>query len=189
MGFYRITLKRSERINSKQQNFFLIGLPGSGKSTLGKSLADFLSLRFVDLDEEIERHTGAPIRKIMEESGEDYFRTTEQHCLSRVLNFQPGFVLACGGGTPCFFDNLPRMQASGLVIFLNPPLELIAQRLMDSGFADRPLLAGADDLSGKISRLYALRSKFYLQADIIYPGFSAEELAIRISVAGTSEGN
>ena len=84
---------------------YLIGLPGSGKTTMGKQLASILEIPFFDLDAEIENQAGKSIPELFKEEGEDFFREKERSCLRSFLN-RDNFILATGGGTPCFFDNL-----------------------------------------------------------------------------------
>ncbi|MFM8739263.1 MAG: shikimate kinase, partial [Cytophagales bacterium] len=96
---------------------FLIGLPGSGKTTLGKQLAERLNIRFVDLDTEIEKSEGESIALIFKRFGEDHFRKAESTQLQKWANLNEDFVMATGGGAPCFFDNMEVMNQSGTTIF------------------------------------------------------------------------
>lgn len=154
---------------------FLTGLPGSGKSTLGKKLAQHLDLSFYDLDVLAEEQEGRKIREIFSESGEDYFRRLERTCLEKVLSYPAGMVLATGGGTVCFFDNLQRMKAAGLVVFLDVSPEEIATRMSSEANPDRPLFQGKDVLLHLI-KLREQRISFYQQAGIIFRGSSEQEL-------------
>ncbi len=160
---------------------FLTGMPGSGKSTLGRALSDLLKLRFFDLDNLITSLEGSGIPKIIAEQGEDYFRRTEQRALHHLLTNESNYLLACGGGTPCFFDNQDRMLARGLVVFLDVPLNTITERLQLAGTSGRPLLGGTKSLELKIKELYENRLHCYLRANRVYRGNSAEELAKLIS--------
>ena len=92
-------------------NIFLIGFMGCGKSSLGKRLARRLNYRFVDLDEEIERQTGRSIAEIFSRDGENYFRQLEANIL-RQIEWSMPTVVATGGGTPCYFDNMKIGRAS-----------------------------------------------------------------------------
>lgn len=118
---------------------FLIGMPGSGKSTLGKVLADKLMLDFFDLDKEIEKSEGLSVQEIFHEKGEEYFRLKEREALLEVTAHHHSFIMATGGGAPCFHQSLDFMLANGKVLFLDVSLSTIFQRVQNS--TDRPLLA------------------------------------------------
>ncbi|MEM8967400.1 MAG: shikimate kinase, partial [Bacteroidota bacterium] len=105
---------------------FLVGLPGSGKSTLGKQLAEKLDLPFIDLDDIIEAEARQPIRKIFARQGEDYFRRLEQKTLLDTISQNSDFVMATGGGATCFFDNMQKMNDAGTTIFVDTPITEIA---------------------------------------------------------------
>ena len=154
----------------------LIGLPGSGKTSLGKQLANRMNLPFLDLDEELEREYGKSIPEMFREEGEDVFRLMEQACLQRTLAKGIDMVLATGGGTPCFFDNLIWLKEAGTLVFLNPPIEVIAERRLGIEENTRPLLSGEGNLSDKLRALYEARIPFYQKAEITYAGSDANEL-------------
>ena len=155
---------------------YLIGLPGSGKTTLGKQLASILEIPFFDLDAEIERQTGKSIPTLFEEEGEDYFREKERSCLQAFLNRQD-FILATGGGTPCFFDNLDQMLEFGIVVFLNPSMDEILSRLDAEEMKTRPLFSDSESIAGKLQRLLDARIDFYQRAQITWSGSEVSELA------------
>src|SRR5947207_14326757 len=106
---------------------FLLGLPGSGKTTLGKALARSLGLSFVDLDLEIEKSEGMLIPEIFKTKKEDYFRKAEAAQLKHWSLSDREFVMATGGGAPCFFDNLETIKAAGRSFFLDVPASEIAE--------------------------------------------------------------
>jgi shikimate kinase len=151
---------------------FLLGLPGSGKTTLGKKLATTLQLPFVDLDKEIERKEGKPIREIFAEKKEDYFRKVESAELKRWCDSADDFVMATGGGAPCFFDNLEVINRSGKSIFLDVPASEIVRRMSLGPIEKRPLLAagGKDGLKDSIEFLRSNRLSYYRQAAITLSG-------------------
>ncbi|MEP2025618.1 shikimate kinase, partial [Reichenbachiella sp.] len=95
------------------QKIFLIGMPGSGKSTLGKELAEKLGRNFFDLDAEIERMAGWVIPDIFAQVGEDYFRELENSVLLMLIRLNEPAVIATGGGAPCFYDNIDQMNLAG----------------------------------------------------------------------------
>ena len=145
---------------------FLIGMPGSGKTTLGKRLAKEMLTPFVDLDKEIERREGKSVQQLFTERGEDYFRQVESKELTEWAASAKSFVMATGGGTPCFFEGIKVINQSGLSIFLDVPLSTLLSRLGKK--TDRPLL-NADDLEEKkekLSKLLANRTQYYQQANI-----------------------
>lgn len=161
---------------------YLIGLPGSGKSFLGKLLADEAKLPFIDLDQEIEQEAGVPIRKIFSEKGEVYFRSLEAVAL-RQQSKAAEFVMACGGGTPCFHENMKFIHSSGKSIFLNPPLTEIINRFNTEEKENRPLLSGTspEQLEEKLKMLLSKRISFYTQANITLTDYpSPAEILARL---------
>jgi shikimate kinase len=142
---------------------FLIGLPGSGKTTLGKKVASSLNIPFLDLDQEIELQEQKSVAEIFAQHGENAFREKESNCLKRLANSENNFVMATGGGSPCFFNNLEVMNNAGTTIFLNPPLSEIASRLYKTDLNARPLFAGlqGDQIIEKLNVLLSKRILFY----------------------------
>jgi shikimate kinase len=155
---------------------FLVGMPGSGKSTLGRPLAEGLNLPFVDLDAEIEAKEQATIPSIFEAKGEVYFREVESELLKKWASSSDSFVLATGGGAPCFHHGMDIINASGISIFLDVALEeLLARTFHDS---NRPLLLSGDDIQAKeerIKNLYETRLPIYEQAHISLENASVED--------------
>lgn len=145
---------------------FLIGMPGSGKTTLGKRLAKEMLLPFVDLDKEIEKREGKSVQQVFAENGEDYFRQVESKELTAWAGSSKSFVMATGGGTPCFFEGIKVINQSGLSIFLETPLSTLLSRLEKK--TDRPLLNAADakEKKEKLASLLNARNQFYHQANI-----------------------
>lgn len=115
-------------------NIYLIGMPGSGKSTLGKRLAERLNMPFIDLDHYIEEKSLLYIDEIFQMYGEDKFREIETQCLKEVKDKQA--VIATGGGIVMKKENKSYMN--GLVIYIDTPIEVIEKRLKSS--YQRPLL-------------------------------------------------
>lgn len=139
---------------------FLIGFMATGKSTVGPLLAERLGRRFVDLDARIEAACHKSIPTLFREEGEAAFRRHEAEALARVAE-EDGMVIGCGGGTPCFHDNLARMQAVGVVVALLASLDDVLARAGDA--STRPLLAGG---RAQAERLYAERQSVYRSAGI-----------------------
>ncbi len=151
---------------------FLIGLPGSGKTTLGKQLALKLNLVFIDLDKEIEKTQEQTITEIFEKKKEDYFREVESVLLTRYCVSSEKFVMATGGGTPCFHNNMTVMNQYGKTIFLDVPAKEIADRLLKTDLTERPLLAKmtTEVLKDKIEFLRSQRIGFYKLASFTFTG-------------------
>jgi shikimate kinase len=155
---------------------FLIGMPGSGKSTLGKQLADKLTLQFVDLDDEIQKEAGKSIQEIFSQQGEDSFRQLESSLLNRWASSSKSFVMATGGGAPVFFDGISAINKTGLSIFLEVSIEEILQRL--ATLNDRPLLDSAndDEKRMKLSALLQKRLPIYQTATLTFNGTDVDQL-------------
>lgn len=105
---------------------FYIGFMASGKSTLGEAEAARNGMRFVDLDQELWAFSGMPSWQYIKEKGEEAFRMAERDCLHRIVerwhqDGTPPQIVACGGGTPCFFDNMEFIKTSGHVVFIDTP--------------------------------------------------------------------
>lgn len=137
---------------------------GSGKSYWGRRLAEALDTPFYDLDAYIVAQTGKSIPELFAEQGEAGFRKIEQEFLLRLIDL-PASVVATGGGTPCFFDNMEQMNRFGRTIYLRIPEDILAQRLSKE-MQRRPMLAGlsSEDLPGFIKGLLEKRAPFYEMA-------------------------
>lgn len=145
--------------------YFIVGYMASGKSTYGKELAKDKGLPFLDLDECVESREGRSISEIFAKEGEEYFRQREREILHEICNEADEFVLATGGGTPCFFDNMDYMNQAGTTVFLNTSPLVIVDRLKRQR-ADRPLLAmySDDELEFFVREHLESRLSFYLKA-------------------------
>ena len=119
---------------------FLIGYMGCGKTTLGRALAAEAGMDFLDLDEYIEDRFHRTIPQIFAESGESGFRDLERRMLHEVAEFED-VIISCGGGTPCFFDNMDYMNTCGETVFLNASPEALKAHLL-MGKTQRPLIQG-----------------------------------------------
>ncbi len=145
---------------------FLIGMPGSGKTSLGKNLADSLKFSFIDLDEVIEKNQQLTIPRIFKLHGEDYFRNTESKILKKKGLAEDNFVMATGGGTPCFFENMSFMNELGMTIYLKISKKELTLRLGKND-STRPMLQGEGVLYDKVSELLHTRCRYYEKADVI----------------------
>ena len=157
----------------------LVGLPGSGKSTIGKAIAARLGLKFIDSDAEIERETGMTIVRYFEVHGEKVFRPLEAEVISRLLETRD-CVIALGGGA--FLNRLTRsaVKSMGTSIWLDAPLDLIEERLKHS--ADRPLLNAGDRLQA-LQQLSKAREPSYREADIRIESVDQQRAVDEILVA------
>lgn len=147
---------------------FLIGFMGSGKTYWGEQLSQKLGIPFFDLDEQITSHEGKPVTEIFASEGEEYFRLLEKDVLHIIAESHESFVMACGGGTPCYFNNIDYMNLSGITIWINSPLETLYQRLINEK-KHRPLIKELTDeqLKGYIIKKFADRKIYFEQAGII----------------------
>ena len=142
---------------------FLVGMMGTGKSTVGRLLAARLERPFVDLDERIEARAASTIAEIFAAEGEAGFRKREAAELADVAGAGPQ-VVAVGGGAPSFGDNLDRLLNAGLVVALTATVEELQARL-GSG-AGRPLLSESRDRSATLKALLEKRAPFYARAHL-----------------------
>lgn len=148
---------------------FLIGMPGAGKTTLGAETARLLQFAFTDLDAAIEAAEGQPIPAIFSSQGEGYFREVEATVL-RSVPVTADRVIATGGGTPCFKENMAWMQQHGLTVYLEVPVKVLAQRLAALQHLNRPLLHGnSAELAQKLTLTFSQRKQFYGQAQLPLP--------------------
>ncbi|TCS90446.1 shikimate kinase [Anseongella ginsenosidimutans] len=145
----------------------MIGYMGAGKTTLGKPLAQQLALPFIDMDTVLEEREGKTITNLFEELGESGFREKERDILRNGI-FPDAFVMATGGGAPCFFDNMDWMNHKGVTMYLRAHPKEIARRL-EHEREQRPLLRSIkkEDLEEVIGQRLAVREKFYLQAQLV----------------------
>lgn len=139
---------------------------GSGKSTVGKGLAQTLNLQFIDLDSYIEERNFKTIPEIFASEGEDGFRKAEQKALHEVSEFE-NIVIATGGGAPCFFDNMDHIKKTGTSLYLEGSPRILAERLMNSK-TERPLIKGKteEELIAFIDETLAKRNNWYKRADV-----------------------
>jgi shikimate kinase len=152
---------------------FLVGMPGSGKSTLGVKLADALQLDFLDLDSEIERKETKAVKEIFSQKGEDYFRLVEAETLRELAGSSRDFVLATGGGAPCFYNGMDTINETGFSIFLDVSINELVRRLTNN--KDRPLLQ-TEDIEKKLALLLEARLPVYRKASIIVSNPTVDDI-------------
>ncbi len=147
---------------------FLIGFMGSGKTHWGRLLSEKLSIRFFDLDESVVSNEGKSIQEIFEQKGEEHFRLLEKDALHIITESHDNFVMACGGGAPCYFNNIEYMNQSGTTVWINTPIEEIFRRLLLEQ-DQRPLIKGLtpEQLKGFIHKKFSDRKIYYEQADMV----------------------
>lgn len=154
------------------KNIFLIGMPSSGKSTLGRMLAKRIDYQFVDMDDLIEQHESLTVFEIFQLKGEDHFRTIESKILKE---FKPNnhLVIATGGGAPCFFNNIEFIKNNGISVFLNVPPKELYKRILKSEANNRPLINknnSEEAILNNLTQRYENRLQFYQQANIQIDG-------------------
>lgn len=154
---------------------FLIGYMGAGKSAVGRALARRYGIEHIDLDWRIEQRFRTKIADMFAEIGEEGFRRRERNMLHEVMGMED-VVVSVGGGTPCFFDNMEQMNASGQTIYLQCDVDVLVERIMRSQ-NKRPIVANKtkEELIDFVSKHLAERESFYLKAQSIW---NAEGLRI-----------
>ena len=143
------------------RSIFLIGMMGSGKSSTGPILAEFLKYKYVDLDLLIEKLTRKTIDKVFSEEGEEYFRDLETQCLQEIIKL-PSVVVSTGGGVVLKKENWGILR-QGIIVWLDINKEIALKRL-NSKDNNRPLLKGNMDL--KYEEIFETRKDIYAQADL-----------------------
>jgi shikimate kinase len=162
-------------------NIYLIGMMGSGKSTLGKSLSEKIQKPFIDLDSEIEKATGKSITEIFDIDGEEQFRKME----TKQLKQYSESIVACGGGIVLNNANRKFINENGIAILLLATMEQLAQRLSSSN--NRPLLAD-DNMEEALTKLWLERlidyldtANFTIETDEKNPEQLTEEILVQIN--------
>jgi shikimate kinase len=144
---------------------FLIGYMGSGKSTIGHDLSRIMNAPFVDLDNFIEQDLGLDICDIFHQKGEHFFRKQEQYYLTNLTYIQ-NMIVAVGGGTPCFFDNMHFMNTVGVTVYLKVSYEELVNRLKSSN--SRPMLFNKKvNLQDLVKEQLIEREKYYQKSQYV----------------------
>lgn len=140
---------------------------GSGKTHWGRLLSEKLGIRFFDLDEQVTEHAGRSIPEIFSADGEEQFRLMEKDALHIITESHDSFVMACGGGSPCYFNNIDYMNKAGVTVWINTPLDVLHNRLVGEK-EKRPLIKDLTDeqLKGFIQKKFSDRRIYYEQATI-----------------------
>jgi shikimate kinase len=163
---------------------FLIGFMGSGKTTIGKKLANYLKYEFIDLDKFIEARAGMSIVEYFAAHGESSFREMERDVLQKT-DYPENVIVATGGGTPCYRDNMGWMNEHGKVAYLSLSPKALANRLEHST-ADRPLIRNltGDELVNFITEKLKEREVYYNQSKCVISAsdLTAERLAYYLNL-------
>lgn len=167
--------------NCPHSLIYLIGLPGSGKTTIGRMLARKLHFSFIDTDSAIEQKHCLSVKEIFQQYGESFFRTEEENLLIKeILPTFPktnGLVVSCGGGLPCHHNLHTFLKSTGKIIHLHPPLSIIVHRLTSSDPTTRPLLGTTlPEITTTLSSLHKIRTPLFQSiADITIQTPSSKE--------------
>lgn len=145
------------------RSIVLIGMPGCGKSAIGRRLAPRLELPFVDVDEEIERAAGKTIKEIFADHGESYFRDGERRVIARLLTAGPQ-VLATGGGALLAEETRANVRRQGISIWVKADVPILVRRIAKR--SNRPLFEGRDP-ERVVRELMEARDPIYATADIV----------------------
>ena len=175
--YYIREIKKEILYNSKKEqdflkypSFFLVGMPGCGKSTLGKKIAFMLDIPFADTDRIIEHRENMTIEEIFKYKGEKYFREVEKEL---VRELPRGFIVALGGGTPLFYNNLDILKKKGYMIYINKSLWELKNQILTG----RPLMASPEDTE----KLYNKRHSFFIDnSDFVFEDMSDYEYIFNI---------
>ncbi len=156
---------------------FLIGYMAAGKTTLGRRAAQLLGIEFIDLDAYIEARYRKRVSDLFAEYGEAGFREIERRMLHEVGEFD-NVLVATGGGTPCFFDNMEYMCNRGITIYLVVSVPTLCRRLSRAK-VKRPLVAGktAEELHAYVSEMLERREEYYRQAHYTFDAEEYESMA------------
>ena len=146
------------------RRIILVGYMGSGKTTVGKALSKATGMMFYDLDWYIENRMHTTVSKLFSERGEEAFRKIEYNMLHEVAEFED-VIISCGGGTPCFFDNMDYLNQQGDVVYLKATPEVLYKHLLMAK-VERPLLKGKspEELIAYITAHLKERTPFYEKA-------------------------
>ncbi|MCR5423550.1 MAG: shikimate kinase [Bacteroidales bacterium] len=155
-------------------NIYLIGYMYSGKTTIGRQLAQRLGMDFTDLDQLFEEHYHITLPIFFKKYGEKPFRTLERQLLHSTENLRHT-VISTGGGTPCYFDNMDFIRANGTSVYLRMPYDAICARMTVSK-KQRPVFNGLSDEERRnmVREQLEQRQQYYTQADITFDAFNPD---------------
>lgn len=147
---------------------YLNGFMGTGKTHWGRLISQRLAIPFFDLDEQIVNAEGKSINDIFKEEGEEVFRMKEKEILHLITESHDSFIMACGGGSPCYFNNIEFMNERGTTVWVNTPQATLFSRLVRER-EHRPLVRelSDDQLRAFIQKKFSDRKIYYQQCRII----------------------
>ncbi len=148
-------------------------MPGSGKSTMAKYISSISDLNYKDLDDEIEKKEGRTINEIFQIENENYFRNKESQILNDIILKENKFILATGGGTPCFNNNIRLINKSGISIFLNTSIDKIIERVKRK---DKRPLFYKKNIEELVKNMLNNRIKFYSMSTYSVENNNREEV-------------
>jgi len=175
-------------LNNLFKIVFLVGMPGVGKTFYGRYAALKLGIDFFDLDEEIEKFYHLTVFQIFKTNGEDEFRLMEHEILEKVINkCNSNTIIATGGGTPCYNNNLNLMNDNGNVVWLNSSLHDILAHI-STNLEVRPMFEGIklEDLLAKMEEMLAKRIPYYSQTSLkltVYRGLDPDLFTKRLQLS------
>jgi len=147
---------------------FLIGYMASGKTTIGKKLAKHMNIEFIDLDSHIESSEKSTITEIFDSGGEALFRGLEMKYLKEIISLKKdNYLVSTGGGTPCFYENMALMKATGTTVYLEMDAKSIVFRLMNAK-GNRPIVSkiGEEELLEFVIQQMEERKYYYEDSKI-----------------------
>jgi shikimate kinase len=148
------------------EKIILVGFMGSGKTTIGKSIAQTINLPFIDSDQMIEEEEGTSIKELFEDKGEEYFRRLENKFVLEIGKFEIS-IISTGGGLPVYNNNMDHLNDTGITVYLNVPLSVLTKRILAD--KTRPLvqkIRTKDNLYKYIRETLKLRESYYKKAKI-----------------------
>lgn len=142
-------------------NIVLIGMAGSGKTTIGKKIAEKMQRQFVDMDKEVEKNEDVSISELVEKKGWDFFRKKEFECITQSTN-DDNSVIATGGGVVLNKKNIVLLKKKGILFLLNTPLDVIIKRVKKQH--NRPLFFGSKSIAQSVRLVFDDRKDAYLES-------------------------